>query len=302
MPNVVPGSDGAGVVKAVGSSVHAFQVGDAIITHLAPGAVDSNGDDAPAVFADISGGLGQTLDGTLRSEGVFSESALVHAPKTLGWLQASTLTCSGLTAWNSLFGLKGREPGPGSWVLVQGTGGVSVAALQLASAVGATVVATTSSEDKATRLRELGAKYTINYRPNPGGWGQEARTLTPGGRGFDMVVDIGGNATLAQSLSAVRTDGVVVAAGLVGGEAEPVPLLYALAHACIVRGVLLGSRNQLRDLVRFVDEKGVIPVIDDVVFELADAKEAYRFLSEQKHFSKVVIRIDHCSDKTNRQA
>src|SRR5690606_36975087 len=107
---------------------------------------------------------------------------------------------------------------------------------------GASVVATTSSEDKAARLRALGAKHTVSYRANPDGWGREARGFTPGGRGFDLIVDIGGNATLGQALEAVRTDGLVVAAGL-RGEGEPVPLLAALAHACIVRGLLLGSRS-----------------------------------------------------------
>ncbi|KAF7558097.1 hypothetical protein G7Z17_g25 [Cylindrodendrum hubeiense] len=293
VPDVVPGSDGAGVVKSVGSGVTAFKEGDRVITHLAPGVVESDGDEAPPAYANIAAGLGQAIDGTLRSEGIFTEAALVHAPESLGWLQAATLTCSGLTAWNSLFGLKGRAVGPGDWVLVQGTGGVSIAALQFAVAAGAVVVATTSTEEKAARLLALGAKHTINYQSNPDNWGQEARDLTPGGKGFDMVVDIGGNATLSQSLLAVRINGVVVAAGLSGGAAEPVPLLAALAHACIVRGLLLGSRSQLRDMVRFIDEKGIVPVVDDMVFELSQTKEAYKWLLERKHFSKVAIRIDH---------
>lgn len=270
-----------------------FRPGDRVITHLAPGLVESAGDCAAPAYPDIAAGLGQSVDGTLRSAGVFAETALARAPESLGWLQAATLTCSGLTAWNSLFGLRGREPGHGDWVLVQGTGGVSVAALQFAIAAGASVVATTSTEDKAERLRQMGAKHTVNYRSNPEGWGLQARGLTPDSSGFDLVVDIGGNATLSQSLVAVRTDGVVVAAGLAGGDAEPVPLLSALAHACIVRGLLLGSRSQLQEMVKFIDEKGIVPAIDDVVFELAQVKQAYRRLQEQKHFSKVVIRIDH---------
>ncbi|ROT39584.1 putative alcohol dehydrogenase [Sodiomyces alkalinus F11] len=291
-PNVVPGSDGAGIVKAVGPSVTGFQPGDRVVTHLTPNVVDSAGDDAPATFSDIGRGLGQTVDGTLRTEGVFASHALVRAPESLDcWLRTATLTCSGLTAWNALFGLRGREVRAGDWVLVQGTGGVSVAALQFAVAVGADVVATTSTGGKAERLRGLGAKHTVDYRTNPDGWGAEARDLTPGGRGFDFVVDIGGNATLAQSLAAVRTDGIVLVVGLAGGEAEPVPLLGALLHACTARGLLLGSRRQFEDMVRFVDEKGIVPAIDDVVFELHEAKEAYKRLQEKRHFSKVVIRV-----------
>ncbi|KAK2052143.1 NAD(P)-binding protein [Colletotrichum caudatum] len=273
---VVPGSDGAGVVKAIGASVSTVKPGDRVITHLTPRLVEKSGDKELPVYLDIGDGLGQIVDGTLRSEGVFSEAALVLAPKTLNWSEAATLTCSGLTAWNALFGLKGREPGSGTWVLVQGTGGVSIAALQLAVAAGSTVVATTSSEEKAKRLRHLGAK-----------------SYTPSQQGFDIVVDIGGDGTLAQSVTAVRTDGVIVAAGLVGGQAEPVPMLAALGRPCIVRGVLLGSRSQFREMVRFVDDKNIKPAIDDVVFELSEVKDAYSRLKAKKHFSKVVIKIDH---------
>ncbi|GJC93190.1 zinc-containing alcohol dehydrogenase [Colletotrichum higginsianum] len=292
-PNIVPGSDGAGVVKQVGAAVSAFRPGDRVITHLAPNLVERSGDEALPAYHDIADGLGQVVDGTLRSEGVFPETALVSAPESLDWSEAATLTCSGLTAWNSLFGLKGREPGPGTWVLVQGTGGVSIAALQLALAAGATVVATTSSEDKAKRLRDLGAKATVSYRENPEDWGVKARELTPDWRGFDIVVDIAGDDSLAQSIAAVRTDGLVVAAGLVGKKVEPVPMLAALGRPCIVRGVLLGSRKQFQDMVRFVEEKDIKPVVDDVTFELAQAKDAYARLDAKKHFSKVVIRIDH---------
>ncbi|GKT58293.1 zinc-binding alcohol dehydrogenase [Colletotrichum tofieldiae] len=292
-PEVVPGSDGAGVVKEVGASVSTFTPGDHVITHLAPRLVERSGDEELPAYPDIADGLGQVVDGTLRSEGVFPEAALVLAPKSLNWSEAATLTCSGLTAWNSLFGLKGREPGPGTWVLVQGTGGVSIAALQLAVAAGATVVATTSSEEKAKRLRDLGATYTVSYRENPDDWGMKARSVTPNQNGFDIVVDIAGDDSLTQSLTAVRTDGTVVAAGLVGGQAEPVPMLAALGRPCIVRGVLLGSRAQFREMVRFVEEKGVKPVVDDVEFELAEVKDAYARLEAKKHFSKIVIKIDH---------
>jgi NADPH:quinone reductase-like Zn-dependent oxidoreductase len=237
--------------------------------------------------------LGQGVDGTLRSKGVFYETGLVHAPSSLDWLPASTLTVTWTTAWNALFGLEGKKAGPGTWVLVQGTGGVSIATLQLARAVGATVVATTSTEEKAARLKALGAKHTVNYRTNPDGWGQEARSLTPEGRGFDIIIDIGGYQTLPQSLAAVRVDGVLMVVGGVGEDAEPVPLFLALVHTCIVRGILGGTRAQFREVVRFIDEKGIKPAIDDVVFELKDAKDAYRRLKEKKHFSKVVIRIDH---------
>ncbi|KAJ4132395.1 hypothetical protein NW754_015211 [Fusarium falciforme] len=288
-PPVVPGCDGAGTVEAVGSSVKGFKPGDKVVTNFDP----SIPDDAFSTIAQVPKMLGQGTDGTLRSIGVFPEGALVHAPTSLDWLQAATLTVTYTTAWNSLFGLKGREAGPGTWVLVQGTGGVSIASLQLATAVGATVVATTSSDEKATRLKELGAKHVVNYRTNPDGWGKEARALTPEGRGFDIVVEIGGNETLLHSLQAVRTDGIIMIIGGVGADAETVPMFAVLLHTCIARGILGGSRNQFKELVRFIDEKKIKPVIDDVVFELAEVKDAYRRLKEKKHFAKVVIRVDH---------
>ncbi|KAF7557261.1 hypothetical protein G7Z17_g825 [Cylindrodendrum hubeiense] len=290
---VVPGCDGAGVVEAVGSEVKDFQVEDRVVTYFAPRLVESSGDNAFPGHPDVTSMLGQGIDGVLRSKGVFPAAALVHAPTSLGWLQTATLPCTWVTAWNSLFGIKGKEAGPGTWVLVQGTGGVSIATLQLARAVGATVVATTSTDDKAARLKALGATHTVNYRSNPDNWAQEARSLTPDKRGFDIVIDVAGNETLAQSLTAVRVDGVVMVIGMVGGHAEPVPLFAAMLHTCIVRGIIAGSRSQLRELVSFIDENKITPAIDDVVFELAEVKDAYRRLEEKRHFAKVVIKINH---------
>lgn len=140
-------------------------------------------------------------------------------------------------------------------------------------------------------MRGLGAAFTVDYRKNPA-WGIEARGFTPSGRGFDLVVDIGGDQTMPQSLEAVRVDGTVATVGQVGGVGEAVPLSAAFMRTCTVRGVLAGSRAQLQELVRFVDEKDIKPAVDDVVFELAEAKEAYRRLKEQRHFAKVVLRID----------
>lgn len=292
-PPVVPACDGAGVVEAVGSAVQEFRPGDRVVTHVGGRFVAANGDDALPSITDALVMLGQGEDGTLRSEGVFTEKGLVHAPKSISWLQAATLTCTWTSAWNALFGVQGKEPGPGKWILVQGTGGVSVAALQLAVATGATVVATTSTQDRERRLKECGASHTISYIEKPQDWGQAARALTPNGRGFDIVVDVGGNQTLPQSLAAVRVDGMVVLAGGVGQAADPAPLFLAFMHTCLVRGILASSRRQFQEVVRFIDEKKIVPAVDDVVFELAEAKDAYRRLHEKKHFAKVVIRIDH---------
>jgi NADPH:quinone reductase-like Zn-dependent oxidoreductase len=297
---VVPRSDGSGIVTAVGSSVKDFNPGDKVVTHLAP---YMDEEEWPAL-KNIATGLGQVADGTLQEVGVFHESALVRMPSNSGFEQAATLTCSALTAWNALFGLNSKGVKKDDWVLVQGTGGVSVAALQVYDAAsdsgdflltyfssrvpqGAHVIATTSSETKAERLRHLGAKQVINYR-NDHSWGEAARRLTPAARGFNHVVDVRGNGTLAQSLKAVRTDGVVIAAGILGsspGGKDPL-LIESLWNVCIVRGVLLGTRKQFRDMGRFIEEHDVQLAVDDVTFSLDQVQEAYRRLEEQRHFAK----------------
>lgn len=281
-------------MAAVGSSVTEFVPGDRVITL---GADTSNGpevDDTALTMSIVPTALGQGTDGTLQSHGVFTEKTLVHAPKTLDWLHAGTLTCTWVTAWNVFYPKTGSHMTSDSWVLIQGTGGVSIAALQLAVTTGANVIATTSSEEKASRLKDIGASHVINYRTSPDSWGREARDLTPGARGFDFVVDVGGNETLPQSLAAVRPDGTVAVVGGLGAPtAEPVPAFSALFHSCNIRGLLAGSRNQAKDLVRYIDEKEITPVVDDVVFDLADAKDAYRRLKEKKHFAKIIIKIEH---------
>ncbi|KAL6884416.1 NAD(P)-binding protein [Trichoderma evansii] len=268
---LVPGCDGAGIVKAVGSSVQSYHIGhigDRVVTYPAPKVVESRGDRAYATISDVP-----------------------YIPNSLGWLSAVTLTCNWTTAWNVLFGLEGRAVKPGTWALVQGTGGVSIATLQLAIAAGATVVATTSTEEKRVRLQRLGVVKTVNYRSNPEGWGREARSFTPNQRGYDIVVDISGNQTLPRSLEVVKTDGIVSMVGQVADDADLVSLFAVFMHTCIVRASLTGSRSQFQELVRYINEKGIVPAVDDVVFELADIKDAYRRLKDKKNFLKIVIRV-----------
>ncbi|KAH9906443.1 NAD(P)-binding protein [Xylariomycetidae sp. FL2044] len=293
-PSVVPASDGAGKIFAVGSSVATLRPdlkpGVDVVTHMCPDLPDG----ALPGYEDISSGLGQQVDGTLRRRGVFRLGALVRKPAGLSYAQAATMTCSGVTAWNALMGLEGRRLKAGDWVLVQGTGGVSVAALQIAVAAGATVIATTSSDAKASRLRELGAAHVLNYRATSA-WGAEARKLTPGQKGVDFVVDIGGLKTLPESLQAIRRDGIIAMGGFVGGfDAAPVDIMTTLHRICILRGVLLGSRDMLREMGEFLEEKTVDIALDDdgVMFGLEDALGAYERLEGQKHFSKVVITMN----------
>lgn len=286
---IVPGSDGAGVVTAIGAKVSHFSVGDKVCTHMVRGQSDSE----PATLTGgVQNGLGQQLDGTFRQRGMFDESNIVHAPVNVSFREASTLTCSALTAWNALFGLEGKQPKPGDCILTQGTGGVSIAALQFAVACGANVIATTGSDEKADRLKKLGAAHVINYKSDAS-WGQTAKSLTPNGRGVDHVVDIGGQSTLEQSLLAVRTDGLITLAGVIGHSenAKPVELLSILWGHCTARGVVLGSRTQFREMNGFIEDRGIRPVVDDHVFRWREVKEAYTFVQEQRHFGKAVVDI-----------
>ncbi|VUC32241.1 unnamed protein product [Clonostachys rosea] len=292
----IPGSDGAGVVVKVGSQVQNFRPNDKVITHMIPDKFPNDatpplGDDELPGWNHICAGLGQEMNGTLTTYGVFPESCLVKFGDGMSFAEAATLTCSGITAWNALMGLDGKQVKKGDWVIVQGSGGVSVAALQFAVAVGATVVATTSSDEKGSRLKALGASYIVNYRQTPS-WGAAAKELTPSGRGFDIVVDVGGNATLPQSVAAVRRNGVITIVGMVGkADVEPTPLMAVLFVACVVRGILLGSREMMRDMVEFVGKNEIRLALDDEVFALVEVKGAFKKLEEQKHFSKVVIQI-----------
>ncbi|KAK7222234.1 hypothetical protein V2G26_010237 [Clonostachys chloroleuca] len=295
-PGAIPGSDGAGVVVKIGSQVQNLQPNDRVVTHMVPDKFPADatpplGDDELPGWSHICAGLGQEMNGTLTTYGVFPESCLVKFGDGMSFEEAATLACSGITAWNALMGLEGKQVKKGDWVLVQGSGGVSVAALQFAVAVGAIVVATTSSEEKGSTLKALGASHIVNYRQTPS-WGAAAKELTPSGRGFDIIVDVGGNATLSQSVAAVRRNGVITVVGMIGeADVEPTPMMAVLFVACVVRGILLGSRTMMRSMVKFVEDNDIKLALDDEVFALANVKDAFRRLEEQKHFSKVVIQI-----------
>ncbi|KAI0118935.1 NAD(P)-binding protein [Nemania sp. FL0031] len=295
IPSLIPGSDGSGRILAIGSAVAAvrpdLKPGVDVITHMCPNIAD----DVLPSFDEVAHGLGEMTHGTLCRRGIFQHGSLVRKPSNLTYAQAATLTCSGLTAWNALMGYKGREVKQGDWVLIQGTGGVSIAALQIAVAEGANVIATTSSDAKAEHLRALGATHVLNYRTTPD-WGEKAKALTPNGRGVDHVIDVVGPSALPESLKAVRQDGLVALTGVVGGltgEGQiPVDIMSALFKLCVVRGILLGTRDMLRDMVKYVEDKKIQIAVDDVGFTLEDAKSAYERLKSQKHFSKVIIKMD----------
>ncbi|EFQ88163.1 hypothetical protein PTT_16078 [Pyrenophora teres f. teres 0-1] len=284
--NIIPGSDGAGTVESVGKHVTKFKPGDKVVTLFNQGHIAGSLD-----AQSLGTGLGGALDGTLREYAVFSEQGLVHAPSNLNMLEASTLSCAALTAWNALYGLESRALKPGDTVLTQGTGGVSIFALQFAKAAGARVIATTSSAAKADILKKYGADHIINYKDTPN-WGEEAAKLTPGGKGVQHVVEVGGPTTMAQSLKAVAIDGVITIIGFIGGMSKDQPtFLDCLNNICTVRGILVGSRLQMEDMNRAIEVNDIHPIVDEKVFELKDLKDAYQYMWDQKHFGKLTVRV-----------
>ncbi|KAI1175267.1 hypothetical protein F4777DRAFT_335360 [Nemania sp. FL0916] len=266
---VVAASDGAGEVVGIGEKVTRWQVGDRVAVlfhqeHLY----------GPVTPEAAGTGVGGVVDGTLRQYAVFNEAGLVRAPKNLSWAEASTLTCAGVTSWNALYGLRALRPG--ETVLVQGTGGVSLFALQFAKAAGATVIATTSTKDKEELLKKLGADHVLNYKEDEN-WGETAKKLT-GGAGVDHVIEVGGAATLGQTLKAIKFEGIISIIGFLGGVNAPeASLIQCLSHVCTARGVYVGSRQQMEEMVTAMEVNDIHPVVDPKVFTLEQTKEAYEY-------------------------
>jgi NADPH:quinone reductase-like Zn-dependent oxidoreductase len=276
---IIPCSDSAGEVIGVGAEVTRFKVGDRVASVFYPRWID--GEAAPEKTALALAGA---VDGVLAEETTFHEDALIRIPAHLDYVEGATLPCAGVTAWHALFVAARLQPG--KLVLLLGTGGVSLWALQLAKAAGLRVILTSSDDAKLERARKLGADAVINYRSTPE-WEVEAVRLS-GGRGADLVVEVGGQGTLKRSIAAARMCGTVaIIGGLTGygGQLEPFAMIRGLKHLV---GVLVGSRAMAEDLCRFVELAQIRPVIDRV-FAFDQAREAYRYLEAARPFGKVVI-------------
>ncbi|WP_374023764.1 NAD(P)-dependent alcohol dehydrogenase [Mycobacterium sp. HNNTM2301] len=279
---LVPCSDAAAEVVEIGEGVDDYRPGDRVIGIFQPRWF---GGPLPATADSDSYGSGQ--DGWLAEYKVVSRESVVPIPPALSDEQAATLPCAGVTAWNALGG-----PAPiraGQTVLTLGSGGVSVFGLQLAKALGARVIATTSSNQKAQTLATLGADDVINYRDHPQ-WGERVRALTDG-RGVDRVIEVGGPATIDQSLRAVAIGGEVTLIGFLS-EANPGIDYFLLKGAgAITRSITVGDRTDTQELVRAVSTNQIQPVID-TVFDFDDAAAAFDHLAKSKQLGKLVIRVN----------
>lgn len=277
----IPMSDGAGTVEAVGEGVTGFAVGDLAVSLFFP---EWNDGEPPATA--FRGVPGDGIDGYAREVVVTPEHWFTRAPAGWSAAEAATLTCAGLTAWRALF-VDGAVQ-PGSTVLVQGSGGVSVFALQFAKAAGARVIATSSSDAKLERLKALGADELINYSETPA-WGAKAMELT-GGRGVDSVVEIGGAGTLDQSMVAARVGGHVALIGILAGFAGPVQTALLMAKNLRVQGLTVGSRKQQLAMIAGIEANAIKPVISDH-FALENLADAFRHQIANAHFGKIVVDI-----------
>lgn len=280
-PNSVPLSDGAGEVIAVGAAVTRFKVGDRVAGIFFEDWIDG----APTA-ASIATARGGNSGGMLSEVVVTDAEGLVSIPRHLSYEEAATLPCVGVTAWVSLFKRGGMQAG--DFVLLEGTGGVSVFGLQLAAAAGAKPIITSSSDAKLARARELGAFGTVNYRSNPE-WQQEVRALT-GGAGVDHVLEVGGQDTLPRALQALAFGGHVALIGGLSGFASDVPVGTLMGLNATASGIYVGSRADFEALNAFLSEHEIKPIVDKV-FEMKDAPAAFAALDEGEFFGKVVIRL-----------
>ena len=278
---LVPLSDGSGVVEEVGPEVTRFKTGDRVA-----GCFFQKWLEGPPTREKNNSALGGAIDGVLSEYRTFSEEGLVAVPEHLSLEDAATLPCAAVTAWNALF--EQAPMSPGDTVLLQGTGGVSIFALQFAVAAGLRTIITSSSDDKLARAKTLGAHELINYKKTPE-WDVEARKLTAG-EGVDKVVEVGGSSTLPKSFKAVRTGGAVTVIGVLSGVEPAVTPSALLVGSLHVQGIYVGSRLMFERMNRAIALHKIKPVIDQV-FAWTEIKQALRHLEGQSHCGKICLKF-----------
>ncbi len=278
---LIPVSDGAGVVESIGPNVRAFGPGDRVIGSFFEGWIGGE-----PTEAKMRSALGGGVDGVLTEYRVFPAQALVRTPDHLADIEAAALPCAGLTAWSAVIKLGNVKPG--QTVLTQGTGGVSIFALQFAKMCGARVIATSSSEAKIERLNMLGADLTLNYK-NTADWGKKAREMS--GRGVDLVVEVGGVGTLNESIRATQIGGTIAFIGVLAGPPPPeLRISLMVMQQQRLQGVTVGSTEDLQALVDAIAFNHMKPVIDKT-FSFEQAKQAFSYMASGAHFGKVAIAI-----------
>jgi NADPH:quinone reductase-like Zn-dependent oxidoreductase len=276
----IPCSDGAGTVVEVGAGVTSWKPGDRVA-----GIFMQNWLDGPLTAAKARGALGGDIDGMLADYVVLKEAGLVAVPDHLSFQEAATLPCAAVTAWNAL---ATGEIKPGATVLIQGTGGVSIFALQFARLKGARVLGISSSYEKLERASAMGLDAGLNYRDNPD-WDRWALDQT-GGEGVDLVVEVGGAGTLARSLRAIRPGGTVAQIGVLATTAEPFPIPLILHKMARIHGIYVGSRKDFVEMNRAMALAELRPVGEE--FDWRQAREVFERMEEASHFGKLVLTVN----------
>ena len=282
MENLIPLSDGAGEIVEVGSGVSEFVVGDRVIANFFSEWIAGEPDKET-----ISSDWGRSRDGVLCELKVFKSHHLVKTPPHLSDAEAAALPCAGLTAWMAVIG-EGKIK-PGEMILTQGTGGVSLFAVQFAKLAGAEVIVTSSSDDKLEKIEKLGADHLINYNTTEN-WGQAALDLSEG-KGVDHVVELGGSQTLKQSLLAIRPGGTISMIGVLSGATMGDVLLpFIVTRRVRMQGITVGSLEDMKNMCRAISQHKLRPVIDKT-FPMSETQDAYKHLKSATHFGKVCIGV-----------
>jgi NADPH:quinone reductase-like Zn-dependent oxidoreductase len=277
----IPCSDGAGEVVAVGEEVTSTSPGQRVA-----GIFMQHWLDGPPTAESSRGALGGDIDGMLAEYVVLPQNGVVPIPEHLSYSEAATLPCAGVTAWNALE--NAAQVKPGDVVMIQGTGGVSIFALQFAKVVGATVLGTSSSDEKLERAKAMGLDAGLNYRQSPD-WAKWVLKET-GNRGADLIVEVGGAGTFAQSLQAVRFGGTVAQIGVLSPSEQPLPIAPILHRQVRIHGVYVGSRAHFEAMNRAITANRMRPVVDRI-FAFGEARDALNALQEAHHFGKIVIQV-----------
>jgi NADPH:quinone reductase-like Zn-dependent oxidoreductase len=277
----IPMSDGVGEVIEVGAGTTAFKRGDTVMSLFFPSWIAGG-----PTRQRMTGVPGDHADGFAAEMVAAPASGFTRIPAGWSAAEAATLPCAALTAWRALM-VEARIK-PGDVVLTQGTGGVSVFALQFAKAAGATVISTSSSDAKLERMKALGADHIINYKQEPE-WGRAATSMTEG-HGVDVVVEVGGPGTMAQSLQAVCIGGHISLIGVLTGWAGEVPTAVAMGKNVAIKGITVGSRQDQEDMIEALETSGIKPIIDSQ-FPLAEIAGAFAHQASQKHFGKICLDI-----------
>ncbi len=277
---LVPLSDGAGEVVEVGENVTRWKVGDRVMPIFMQGWIDGNVD-----FTKAKTALGGDLDGCLREFGAFDENGLVKIPGHLTYREAATLPCAAVTAWNALMVSGNLQKG--ETVLLLGTGGVSIFALQFAKNMGAEIIITSSSDEKLGQADVLGANHLLNYKENQH-WDDSVNVFTAK-KGVDHIVEVGGAGTLQKSLNSVKMGGHIAVIGVLAskGEFNPISILM---KAVRLQGIFVGSREMFEEMNGFIREHYLKPVVDKE-FAFDEAKDALKYMESGSHFGKIVVKV-----------